>query len=206
MATQAQTIANQKNAAQSTGPISAEGKAVSSQNAMKFGFTSQQVVLAHEDPAQFEAMHASLTRQLRPGTDLECMLVDEMAAAQWRQRRIEVVQNAYVQKNLQKSPEEAADFLASFTLGGEMRKFQKYAASYRHIFRDCWRKLIDLQEKRRKEEHEALENGAGAAYVEQTRKNQLQIEANLKAGLPANGDPKDPSTHLPYPRLNYCLF
>ena len=87
MASQLQIIANQKNAALSTGPSTAEGKAVSSQNAMKFGFTSQQVVLPFEDPTQFEAMHASLTKQLKPGTDLECMLVDEMAAAQWRQRR-----------------------------------------------------------------------------------------------------------------------
>ena len=173
MASQAQIVANQKNAALSTGPATAEGKAVSSQNAMKFGFTSQQVVLPFEDATQFEAMHASLTRELKPGTDIECMLVDEMAAAQWRQRRIEMVQNSYVQTNLAKTPEQVTDFLASFVLGGDMRKFQKYAASYRRIFRDCWSKLIELQEKRKKEE----------------RKNELQIEANLKAGLPADGAP-----------------
>ena len=175
MASEAQIIANQKNAVRSTGPATAEGKAASSQNAMKFGFTSQQVVLPFEDPAQFEAMHASLTKQLKPGTDLECMLVDDMAAAQWRQRRIEMVQNSYVQTNMAKTSEQVTDFLASFVLGGDMRKFQKYAASYRRIFRDCWSKLVELQEIRKKEE----------------RKNELQIEANLKAGLPTDGDPQD---------------
>ena len=206
MASQPQIIANQKNAALSTGPTSVEGKAVSSRNAMKFGFTSQQVVLPYEDAAQFEAMHASLTRELKPGTDIECMLVDEMAAAQWRQRRIEIVQNGYVQTNLQKSVEEASAFMASFVLGGEMRKFQKYAATYRRIFNDCWRRLDALQAKRLEEERQAEMAARIARNIEKERKNQRQIEANLKAGLPAEGNPKDPSTFLPYPDLLVPLF
>lgn len=200
MSTAAQILANRRNAALSTGPTTAEGKAASSQNAMKFGFTSQQVVLPHENPAEFEALHASLSVQLKPATDLECMLVDEMAAAQWRQRRIEIVQNAYVAENLRKSVDEPAAFLAGF-VSGDMRKFQRYAASYRRIFNDCWRKLGELQKKRKEDERRAMANRAAAVYEEKRRRNQVQIEANLRAGLPAEGNPADPSTHLPFPQF-----
>jgi len=67
MSTDAQILANQKNAQASTGPRTPEGKERSSQNAIKYGVTSRQVVLPCEDAAEFDAMHNAWIDQLAPG-------------------------------------------------------------------------------------------------------------------------------------------
>ena len=54
MATTAQLLANQQNAALSTGPRTPDGKAASSPNATKHGLSSAFRVLAHEDQEEFD--------------------------------------------------------------------------------------------------------------------------------------------------------
>ena len=54
MATKAQTKANQQNAQKSTGPQTAEGKNVVSQNAVKHGLFTDSVIKG-ENPADYEA-------------------------------------------------------------------------------------------------------------------------------------------------------
>jgi len=56
MATPAQILANRTNAQKSTGPRSAEGKAVSRFNALKHGLDAESIVLPGEDPADYEAL------------------------------------------------------------------------------------------------------------------------------------------------------
>ena len=54
MASDAQIVANRLNAQKSTGPRTAEGKAVVSQNAVKHGLLARQAVIVGEDPGEFE--------------------------------------------------------------------------------------------------------------------------------------------------------
>ena len=51
MSTQAQTKANRQNSKKSTGPRTAEGKAVVSKNAVKHGLFAAEAVITGEDPA-----------------------------------------------------------------------------------------------------------------------------------------------------------
>ena len=54
MTTQAQILANQRNAQKSTGPCTAEGKASASQNSVKHGLLAHCDVIAAESQADFD--------------------------------------------------------------------------------------------------------------------------------------------------------
>ena len=63
MASEAQTLANQKNAQLSTGPTTPDGKNRSSHNAVKTGLTGQTVLLPSDDAAAYQAHIARLNGQ-----------------------------------------------------------------------------------------------------------------------------------------------
>jgi len=94
MATSAQFLANQKNAALSTGPRTPEGKSASSRNAVKHGLSSAFKVLAHEDQQEFDALLADMRACYRPRDIHQKLLVDQMAKSQWllaRAQRLQTV-------------------------------------------------------------------------------------------------------------------
>ena len=78
-ASQSQLEANRLNAQKSTGPQTEAGKAVSSRNSLTHGLTAQQVVLAVEDPNQFEALRDKLHEEFDPCGPTEEHLVEQLA-------------------------------------------------------------------------------------------------------------------------------
>jgi hypothetical protein len=87
MASIAQTLANQANAQLSTGPRTPEGKAKSSTNATKEGFTAQSpIVEPDEDPA-FAAFRAALLDDTRPEGALEEEFFQRLLTYGWNLRR-----------------------------------------------------------------------------------------------------------------------
>jgi len=88
MGTPLQNEANRLNALKSTGPRSAEGKAVSRFNAIRHGLDAQSLVIPGEDFAAFEALAASYRQSLRPVGPIETFLVDTIIQADWLQRRL----------------------------------------------------------------------------------------------------------------------
>jgi hypothetical protein len=152
MSTAAQVTANQKNAQASTGPRTTEGKAASSRNALKFGLTSKQILLPWENPADFEALHAAIAEQFQPASDAESMLVDNIAIAEWRERRTEIAQTAWLAVQTKDAADShKASATAMFLSYHEVEKFQKYAASYRRERYRAWSKLEAMQKARRAE-------------------------------------------------------
>jgi hypothetical protein len=83
-----QVSANQANAQHSTGPTSEAGKAKSSLNAVKSGLTGMTVLLPAEDAVLYEANIAALTAQYSPVGPAEQRLVQAIADAEWRLKRI----------------------------------------------------------------------------------------------------------------------
>lgn len=88
MASEKQTAANRRNAAKSTGPRSASGKAASSRNALKHGILSEHVVADGEDEEKFVALLEHLVRDYEPVTAIESSLVERVAILLWRERRL----------------------------------------------------------------------------------------------------------------------
>jgi hypothetical protein len=85
---EARLHANRANAQLSSGPVTAEGKAKSSQNALRTGLTGRTVLLPTEDAVAYEAHIASFQKRHSPATDEETELVQSLADAQWRLMRI----------------------------------------------------------------------------------------------------------------------
>ena len=70
MSSTAQVLANRDNSRRSTGPVTIAGKAASSQNALRHGLTSKNIVIPGEDPAEYEAHRAALIRDIKPANSV----------------------------------------------------------------------------------------------------------------------------------------
>ena len=93
MSTQAQIIANRRNAQKSTGPRSPQGKAVASQNSLKHGLTASQSIIEQEDQAEFDLYRQQFLDELAPQTPMESMLAERIINLSWRLKRITSMQN-----------------------------------------------------------------------------------------------------------------
>jgi hypothetical protein len=83
-----QIAVNRANAAKSTGPASPEGKASSSQNAVKHGLAASRfTVVRVEDRAELEELRANLLHCYRPVNSQELEALDCMARARLSMRR-----------------------------------------------------------------------------------------------------------------------
>jgi hypothetical protein len=90
--------ANRVNAKVSTGPKSVLGKAVASANATSHGILSRELLLPHENRAEFEELLSALITELGGVGTLERTLVERIAVAIWRQRRLVRAERQDIQK------------------------------------------------------------------------------------------------------------
>ena len=93
MSSDAQIVANRLNAQKSTGPRTAEGKAVVSQNAVKHGLLARQAVIVGEDPGEFAVYREQILAELVPVGEMESVLAERVVGLSWRLRRAERLQN-----------------------------------------------------------------------------------------------------------------
>jgi len=100
MTSDKQFAANRANATKSTGPKTDAGKATSSLNAVTHGATAQTVVLPGEDPSKFQELRDAFFAQYKPETATLNALVDQLAHAVWRAKRIPAIERALLQWQL----------------------------------------------------------------------------------------------------------
>lgn len=81
-------LANRANARKSTGPKSAAGKQKVSQNAKRHGILSTHLVLENESREEFDLLLNTLQQEMEPAGLIEHTLVERIAVAMWRQRRL----------------------------------------------------------------------------------------------------------------------
>ena len=96
MATQAQIEANRENAQKSTGPRTAEGKAVSSKNAVKYGLFAKETVISGENQAEYDAFYDAALAELAPSGAMEAILAERIVSLSWRLRRAVRFQNEVI--------------------------------------------------------------------------------------------------------------
>ncbi len=92
MTSEKQIKANQQNARKRTGPRTQEGKDRASNNSVKHGLLSQDVLIRGEDGAALQELSERLREELKPVGELEDMLLDRIVAAHWRLRRLGLVE------------------------------------------------------------------------------------------------------------------
>jgi len=92
MVTEKQEQANIRNAQLSTGPMSEEGKAVVSRNAVKHGIFAKDLVInagdGREDALEYHELLEDLKKDLAPAGRMERLLVEKIAVNYWRLRRL----------------------------------------------------------------------------------------------------------------------
>jgi hypothetical protein len=89
MATQKQIDANRRNARKSTGPRTPEGRATSSQNALRHGLTAEQIIVRGESKEEFLAFYRDLYEALNPTDPVAECLVERIITGEWRLRRMQ---------------------------------------------------------------------------------------------------------------------
>ena len=82
-----QIAANRRNASNSTGPTTEEGKQSSRCNAVRHGLTAETVIGALEDAEDYRAFEAAITADYEAQSAVERELVLRLASLLWRLRR-----------------------------------------------------------------------------------------------------------------------
>jgi len=104
MTTEKQIEANKQNALVSTGPVTAEGKAIVSQNAVKHGIFVRDLIITSgdgkEDEQEYRELLDGLIMSLNPSGQMECVLVEKIAVDFWRLRRVLRFESGSIRKFL----------------------------------------------------------------------------------------------------------
>ena len=101
MSTEAQINANRQNAQKSTGPVTEQGKAAVSQNALKHGLFAVRDVIPTESQQEFELMREQMLAQLAPAGAVESMLAQRAISLAWRLKRAETMQSQAIEEMLE---------------------------------------------------------------------------------------------------------
>ncbi len=171
--TEARLAANRANAQLSTGPTSAEGKAISSQNNFRHGLTGTFKVLASENQEDFDQLLAALRDEHQPSTPTEDILVSKMAEQYWLSRRAQSLQDVNIEE-----PKAFALYL-------------RYQTTNDRAFLKCLNELIKFRAARLKQERgfesqkQAAEANAARVRLANARAEQIEIENELKTYMSA---------------------
>lgn len=107
----AQITANRANAQKSTGAVTQKGKTKVSQNAVTHGLFSKQLVLANENPLEYQLLLEQLQQELSPVGILEQSLVERVAISLWKQKRL--IKSEAARLNLECQPSKLANAVNS---------------------------------------------------------------------------------------------
>lgn len=105
MDSQKQLTANQKNALLSTGPITVEGKAIVSLNAIKHGIFTKDLIISsgvgQENKEEYYEVLNNLVSCLSPQNQMESLLVEKIAIDFWRLKRVIRFESGSISKYLE---------------------------------------------------------------------------------------------------------
>ncbi|MGA2184248.1 MAG: hypothetical protein ABSH47_14595 [Bryobacteraceae bacterium] len=133
MSTESQILANRRNALASTGPRTAQGKSISSGNAIKHGLSAGFRVLTNENQEEFDELIAEYHRTFAPANTHEQFLVEEMVQARWRLARVRRLEAAVIEQTVGLADPADADTILAAALidnaAGPFLALQRYAAA-----------------------------------------------------------------------------
>ena len=93
MASQLKSETSRLNGAKSRGPVTAAGREISSQNALRHGgASSRPILLPCENPDEYRELHQTYQSTYKPDGDDEIALVAEMAESRWRMIRLDGIE------------------------------------------------------------------------------------------------------------------
>jgi hypothetical protein len=149
MSSAAKALANRQNSLQSTGPVTAAGKAASSQDAMRHGLTSKQIVLPGEDADPYDELRQDLLATYVPANACEALLVEELATASWRLLRARRQETLILQKLMGDNADCDAGFAIAFIeKPKEIARLTRYITSIERAYYRVIAKLEQIRKER----------------------------------------------------------
>jgi hypothetical protein len=116
------------NGAKSRGPATPEGRAKSSRNSLRHGLSAKSVVLPAESREQFHVLLDAHIQQFHPANPIEMDLVEAMAVARWRLRRIWAIETSLLAHELERRAEDMDEEFTDMTADDRLAfVFQKVA-------------------------------------------------------------------------------
>jgi hypothetical protein len=106
MLSQRQIDANRRNAQFSTGPRTPEGSAAVGLNALRHGLSAQTTVLPNENPDEFQELLDAFLAEHQPAGPTETLLVEQMAMAAWRLRRMRALETGLFNVRISQLPRD----------------------------------------------------------------------------------------------------
>ena len=148
----AQTLVSRRNGARSKGPVTQEGKAKVSRNALKHGLCAMEhLVLEDEMPDDLEELIAHLADEVGAATEIEHRLARRLAIAFWKGERAERIEVALFDAAPKIRPPahgyqwEQADPLTTF----DVRRFNAIRGQQAQIGREIKSCLAELRALRK---------------------------------------------------------
>lgn len=141
MTTQKQLLANVQNALQSTGPKTLPGKTKASQNSLKHGLFSKNLLLHTEKRTELEKLREGLYLFLAPTGAVEELLVEKIINATWRLRRVTQIESDFFESEDNYGPTSFAELFKG-TDGECLRTLSRYETA---LERSLYKALHELQ-------------------------------------------------------------
>jgi hypothetical protein len=162
MSTELKSETARINGAKSHGPVTPEGKARSAANSRRHGLASASIVIAGESDQHFKLLRADYVNQFQPQTAVETDLVEVMAIARWRLRRLLAIEAHLFELEMlscQKEIDEEFDgtehddrlafvFKRLTGQGNSVALLIRYEASLNRSFDKALKQLLLLQSNR----------------------------------------------------------
>ena len=135
MRTFKQRLASRKNGKLSHGPVTAQGKAISCMNAVKYGALARDVVLPSigESAAEYAKFKRNMRASFAPRDAMEKMIVSQIIDDRWRWARLQGAQGQMCEAALERDPSVGLEILMSKAFDG-LRRYETMLD--RRIFRN----------------------------------------------------------------------
>ena len=186
----AQLAANRANAAASTGPRSLEGKRIAALNATRHGILASQLHFeSDEEDLLYRTLWARLVSALEPTDMVESILVERMAMAYWRLRRVVSAETRAIAA-APRSPDGSPPLLPS---PEHLELFSRYEVT---LERQLYRALEAL-DRRRDRLFPRQRRAACVALLHESAEELVARQLSLTARQPAPQEPAPVDTPSP---------
>ena len=151
------------NGAKSHGPITPAGNAKSAANSLRHGLSAKATVLPGESHDDYERMLACYVQRFQPADQIEMDLVETMAVARWRLRRIATIETHMLSNAMSAgahAPQDHDQRLARVfkDCAAQIDLLNRYEGSLNRTFDRALKQLQVLQKTRPSQEPPKLQN------------------------------------------------
>src|SRR5689334_16334895 len=155
MSSERKLKSSQANGALSHGPVTPEGKARSSQNALRHGMFSRCVIVGGESADNLKELVEEHQEHLGAASALELGMIEEMASAMWRMRRLWAIEQEWMTQGLENQEAEMEITRIANTFGSladtpKYRALQRYENRMHRLYQRSLKTLMTLQARKKR--------------------------------------------------------